>query len=98
MEITVAGVPKRGVYQLKKLEDFREDLLFEFKNTGKNLLVYSENQEPFELADYKGNKMIVEDKSGCVLVPTTYLLGLADEYAELISDYSSRRAYYEKEK
>ena len=48
----------------------------------------------FELVDYQGNKEIVKNKYGCVLVPTTYVLGKSLEYATLISDESSSRAIY----
>ena len=33
---------------------------------------------------------------GCCLVPTTYILGKALEYADLISDNSSKRAKYKE--
>ena len=94
MEITVAGVPKSGVYQLNSLEDFKDDLVFEFKNTNKNMLVYVEDQEPFCLTDYLGNKEKVIDVSGCCLVPITYTLGKSIEYEHLLSDDSSKRARY----
>ena len=94
MEITVAGVPKTGVYQLNSLSDFKDDLVFEFKNTNKNMLVYVEDQEPFILTDYLGNKEKVIDISGCCLVPITYTLGKSIEYEHLLSDDSSRRARY----
>ena len=94
MEITVAGVPKSGVYQLNSLEDFKDDLVFEFKNTNKNMLVYVEDQEPFCLTDYLGNIEKVIDVSGCCLVPITYTLGKSVEYEHLLSDDSSKRARY----
>ena len=98
LEITVAGVPKSGANALKDIKDFKDDLVFEFKDTNKNLIFYCEEQKEVDLIDYQGNKYKVNDKTGCCIVPTTYVLGKALEYAELISDNSSHRAIYnEKE-
>ena len=52
--------------------------------------------KPFELTDYKGKTRTVTDKYSCVLIPTTYVLGKSEEYANLLSDESSRRAMYEE--
>lgn len=96
IKITVAGVPKQGAKVLNSLDEFRDDLVFSYEDTGKNLLMYVENQQPFELVDYLGKKSVVSDKSGCCLLPTTYILGKAEEYANLISDESSHRAIYKE--
>ena len=95
--ITVSGVPKRGAKALKKLEDFKDDFVFDFKDTNKNLLIYCEEMNPFSLIDYLGNEYLVNDKSGCCIVPTTYVLGKALEYANLITDESSKRAIYKED-
>lgn len=96
IKITVAGVPKKGSISLKTLNDFRDNFVFNYEDTGKNLLIYVENQEPFILEDYKGNKLEVKDKSGCSLIPTTYVLGKALDYANLVNDNSSKRARYKE--
>lgn len=97
IHITVSGVPKKGASALKgDLNNFKDDLVFTFEDTGKNLLFYTEGQEPVEITDYLGNKTIVDDKSGCCIVPTTYILGKAREYANLLSDNSSKRAIYQE--
>lgn len=97
LEITVAGVPKTGALGLKKIEDFKDDFVFEFKYTNKNLLMYVENQDEIELEDYQGNIDIVTDKTGCCVVPTTYILGKSSEYCDLISDNSSKRSRFKEE-
>ena len=96
LEITVAGVPKSGALGLKSLNDFKDDFVFEFKYTNKNLLMYCENQEKNVIIDYEGNEYEVDDKSGCCLVPTTYVLGKALEYSDLLSDNSSKRARFKE--
>ena len=96
LEITVAGVPKTGAKCLNDISDFRDDLVFDFEHTNKNTLFYCENQEEFDLTDYQGKTYHVTDKTACCLVPTTYVLGKALEYAELIEDESSARAFYKE--
>ena len=96
IKITIAGVPKSGAKALKSLDDFRDNLIFKYEDTGKNILMYVDAQDSFELTDYLGKKAIVNDKSGCCLLPTTYVLGKSEEYANLISDDSSHRAIYKE--
>ena len=98
IKITVAGVPKSGAKALKSLSDFKDDFVFEYKDTNKNLLFYTENQEKFEFTDYLGFKNIVSDKSGCCLLPNTYKLSKSLDYVNLINDESSKRARYKEEK
>lgn len=96
IEITVAGVPKKGAKALKDLSDFKDNFIFEYKDTEKNLIIYCENQLEFNLKDYQGNYYNVNDVSGCCIVPTTYVLGKALEYSNLISDNSSKRARFKE--
>lgn len=46
--------------------------------------------------DYLGKEAFITDKSGCCLVPTTYELGKALDYVELIEEKSSERALYKE--
>lgn len=94
IEITVSGVPKRGSKCLTKLEQFRDNLVFDFKYTNKNMVMYNDNQKPFDLLDYMGIKYKVDDPTGICLVPTTYELGKSLEYANLLTDNSSKRALF----
>lgn len=96
IHITVSGVPKRGAKALKRLEDFRDDFVFKYEDTGKNLLIYNDEMIEFDLVDYQGNVEHLTNRFGCTLVPTTYELGKAEEYAELISDESSKRAIFKE--
>lgn len=96
IHITVSGVPKKGAKALKKLEDFKDDFVFNYEDTGKNLLIYNDEMEEFELEDYQGNKEKLNPKYGCTIVPTTYVLGKSEEYADLISDESSKRAIFKE--
>lgn len=96
IKITVAGVPKSGAKALKSLDEFRDDFVFDYEFTGKNLLLYNDEQYEVEITDYKGQKLKVNDKHGVCLVPTTYTLSKALEYANLISDNSAKRAVFKE--
>ncbi|MBQ9011137.1 MAG: hypothetical protein IJ093_00615 [Bacilli bacterium] len=98
IHVTVSGVPKKGGAKcLKRIEDFRDDLIFDYENTNKKMLAYNDHQEPIEIIDYKGVKYMVTDKSGVCLLPTTYKLGKALEYADLLTDNSSTRSKFKQE-
>ena len=96
IKITVAGVPKKAAKSLKSLEDFRDNYVFEFKDTNKLLIVYIDDMDKQKITDYLGIEYEATDKSGCCLLPTTYVLGKALEYANLISDDSSPRARFKE--
>lgn len=96
LHITVSGVPKSGVKALKNdISNFKDDLLFEYKDTGKNLLYYCDKQQEIDLTDYQGNTAHIQDLSGCCILPTSYKLSKALEYAELVNDSSKRAKYKE---
>ena len=99
INITVAGVPKeKGAKALKKIEDFRDN--FEFKGgiTDKQTLIYLDEQEESDIIDCEGNIYHNTDRTGCAMIPCSYILGKALDYADLISDESSKRAIYKEEK
>lgn len=94
IEITVSGVPKSGAKCLNKIDDFRDDLVFDYEYTHKNTIMYNDNQLPIDIIDYLGVKSKVNDKSGCCLLPTTYKLGKSLDYANLLTENSSKRAKF----
>ena len=96
IHITVAGVPKSGAKALKSLDDFRDDFIFNYSDTNKNLVMYTEEQSPLEVEDYLGLKYLITDRSGCCILPNTYKLSKSLDYANLISDDSSKRARYKE--
>ena len=96
LEITVAGVPKAGAKALKSVNDFRDNLLFKFEDTGKNLLVYCENQEAINITDFQNHKSKIYEKSGCCILPNTYVLSKSLEYTNLLTENSSSRARFKE--
>ena len=95
IHVTVSGVPKSGGAKcLKSLDEFRDDLVFDFKHTNKLTLAYNDDQMPVTITDYLGNDYHVTDKSGICMIPTTYKLGKSLDYAQLITDESTERAKF----
>ena len=96
IHITVAGIPKKGSSALKSLEDFRDDFVFSYSDTEKNLVMYTEEQSPLIVQDYLGLEYEITDRSGCCILPNTYKLSKSLDYANLISDDSSKRARFKE--
>ena len=94
IHVTVSGVPKSGGAKcLSSLDEFRDDLVFDFEHTNKLTLAYNDNQIPVDITDYLGNTYKVKDKSGICMLPTTYKLGKAYDYADLINDSTERARF-----
>lgn len=96
IKITVSGVPKKASVSLKDLNDFRDNYVFKYEDTKKKMLMYLDFQDEREIIDYKGNKEKITDKSGCCILPTTYVLNKALEYANLLTSNSSKRSVYKE--
>ena len=93
--ITVSGVPKSGAICLNgDLNNFRDGLVFDYKNTNKNTVLKCEEQKSIELEDYTGLTYKVTEKSGFCMLPTTYLLGKAQEYFNYLDENSTPRAKF----
>lgn len=60
------------------------------------MLIYCDSQSELDVTDYTGITYHVTDKSGCCILPNTYTLGKSLDYADLISDNSSKRARFKE--
>lgn len=97
IHITVSGVPKKkGAKGLKRLEDFKDNFVFEYKDTNKLLLTYNDEMTNYDLTDYKGKTNKVIDKYGCCFLPCQYTLNKSQEYASLLIEESSARAIFKE--
>ena len=78
LEITVAGVPKKGVECLNgDVENFEDGLRFPGIITGKLTHFYCENMPEITISDYLGQEFCVRDRYGVSLMPCDYVLGLS---------------------
>lgn len=92
--ITISGVNKKtGINRLSKIEDFLEDgLTFNYNQSGRLIHYYMDNQPYFTFTDVEGNKFTNKMHYGVVLQPTTYQMGITDNYIELLNMYEKERA------
>ena len=85
LHLTVSGIRKEAVTGLKdNINNFKIGLKFDYKTAKKNTHYYTE-QIPFTFTDVDGNTFTCTDEYGIVLAPTTYTLGLSDDYEKLLN-------------
>lgn len=83
---TVSGVPKSNAIALKKLEDFKDGFVFprDLKKDGvdisKKLVQYVDDSEWCPVID----GITLDNKNSIVMRPTTYEMGLLEDYKKLI--------------
>ncbi len=80
IEITVSGVNKKyGSLAIKKIEDFKVGLTFNYDQAHKSLLYYNDDQPIIKI-----NNWVLNQKHGVCLQPTTYTLGISNDYKDFI--------------
>ena len=83
--ITLSGVNKKyGVNALTCVDDFDIGLVFDTDNAGKSIVCYNDNQIGIDITDCYGNTEYCYQKYGINLMPTTYELGLSQDYKEFL--------------
>lgn len=94
--ITIAGVPKKkGAEELKTLENFK--IGFIFSNCGKLESHYNDLDYGMYNPDGKPGHDI-DIRSNIVLRPTTYELGITDEYSRVLMDAENWNMFKEAER
>ena len=94
INITIAGVNKKtGASRINKIEDFLEDnLTFDYYQSGRLIHYYLDSQPHFTFKDIDGNTYTNKLNYGIVLQPTTYTMGVTENYIELLKFYEKERA------
>lgn len=97
IQTTVSGVPKAGAKSLKNdLNNFTDNLVFRYEDTGKNTLLYNDFQESIIVTDYLGNTEKINEPSGASMLPTTYVLKNSVEMSLLEIPETSERSLYKE--
>lgn len=94
--ITIAGVPKKeGAKELKTLENFK--IGFVFSNSGKLESRY--NDLDYGMYNPDGQEgHDIDIRSNIVLRPTTYEIGITDEYSRVLMDAENWNLFKETER
>lgn len=88
LHITVSGVAKTdktGHQKMLHIEEFKKGYVWGYKDSGKLVHFYNDDQEPFTFTDCDGNEYHCTQRHVVVLQPTSYTLGLTDWYEYLLS-------------
>ena len=94
LHITISGVKKEGVTRLHDdINTFLEEgLTFNYNESGRLIHYYIDDQPHFTFIDIDGNKYTSKLSYGIVLQPTTYTMGVTDNYISLLKLYERERA------
>lgn len=90
--ITVAGAnKKKGVSALKgDLKNFKEDLIFDYEQSGRLIATYISDLPKIKYPD----GYISKYTHGINLMPTTYTMGIADDYVILLATAETMRGNF----
>lgn len=91
LHITVSGVSKQGAIALNdNIENFYDGFEFDVTKCGKKIVNYCVNQPSVTVTDYLGNVMTLQQKTGVCLQPTSYVMGVDDNYSDYCLGNNSR--------
>lgn len=93
LHITVSGVAKSGAVALdNNIKNFHDGFVFDVERCGKKIVNYCVDQPEVEITDYTGLTMKVHQRTGVCLQPTSYVLGIDDDYSDYCLGSGSRTA------
>lgn len=87
LHMTVSGVRKKAVEQIKSIDEFNEGLVFDIDHAKKLLPHYIDNMRNdivWNKGEYDEYVPTSEQKHGICMQPTTYSLGMSLDYIELL--------------
>ena len=88
LEMTVSGVRKEAVAGLHNdIRNFKKGTIFNYEDAKKLTHYYIDEQPIITYTDLDGNEYTTKQLHGIVLQPTTYSLGITDDYEELVNEY-----------
>ena len=88
LHMTVSGVRKDAVLGLHNdIMNFKKGTVFDYEVSKKLTHCYVDNQTQATYTDIDGNEYTSHQIHGIVLQPTTYKLGITDDYEEIVNQY-----------
>lgn len=87
IHITVSGVRKAAASQLKSVNDFTDDLVFDIDHAKKNILSYNDDQDYVVINKGKYDEFASMYKYGICCMPTTYSMSMSQDYINLVYDF-----------
>lgn len=87
IHITVSGVRKAAASQLKSVDDFKNDLVFDIEHAKKNILSYQDDQDWCVINKGQYDEFACMYKYGVCCMPTTYSMSMSQDYVNLVYDF-----------
>ena len=84
--LTMAGVRKAAV-KYCSIDDFENGFIFGYHECGKLIHFYTNHQPDFTYIDIDGNEYTCHQKHSIILQPTTFTIGLTEEFLKLVLKY-----------
>lgn len=85
LEMTVSGVRKGAVSQLKSIDEFADGLVFDVEHAKKTLMSYEDDMKHIIWNKGQYDEFYSIYKHGICALPTTYSLGITEEFDEFVT-------------
>lgn len=92
IEVTVAGLSKKeAVKELETVADFKPGKVWGYKTSGRTVHFYTKGQSGKVVTGIDGQSFTVTQDKGICIMPTTYELGLTEEYEAYVFNETNRK-------
>lgn len=91
LHMTVSGVRKSAVSQLHGIEDFKDGTTFDVEHAQKLIMSYVDDMPPIVWNKGQYDEFHSNYKYGICAQPTTYSLGITDDYESILTMVQNKR-------
>lgn len=91
LHMTVSGVRKSAVSQLQGIEDFKDGTTFDVEHAQKLIMSYVDDMPPIVWNKCQYDEFHSNYKYGICAQPTTYSLGVTDDYESILTMVQNKR-------
>ena len=91
LHMTVSGVRKSAVSQLHDIDDFKDGTVFDVEHAQKLIMTYVDDMPPIVWNKGQYDEFHSNYKYGICAQPTTYSLGITDDYETILTMVQNKR-------
>lgn len=91
LHMTVSGVRKSAVSQLHDIDDFKDGTVFDVEHAQKLIMTYVDDMPPIIWNKGKYDEFYSNYQHGICAQPTTYSLGITDDYESILTMVQNKR-------
>lgn len=91
LHMTVSGVRKSAVSQLQGIDDFKDGTVFDVEHAQKLIMTYVDDMPPIIWNKGKYDEFYSNYQHGICAQPTTYSLGITDDYESILTMVQNKR-------